>query len=177
MQRINLGTVIDGVIARFSRNRVGDRPPICLMVSAALSPIFLSDRSLAEFVRIFVYETLLTNEPDATLGLSLRRRVELRDLSRFVGIEPSYWIQLRAISRGLKITERQVEELFGNLNYCCEEWVGHEAAIARLGIFAAVDRPELKIVIYLESTSRTRKYDLLLPIHESFSIPRIARLN
>jgi hypothetical protein len=166
MEKINLGTVMEEVIARFSRNRVGAKPPVFLMISAALPSIFWKDRNLKEFVRLFLYETLLTNEPDATVEVSLRRRSELRDLNKFVGIQPSYWIQLRVLSRGLKVIERLVEELFADVGYRCEEWVGMEAASARLGIFGSIDGPGLKIIVCLESRSRTRKCDLLLPICE-----------
>jgi hypothetical protein len=164
MERINLGSVMEEVIARFSRNHVGAKPPVFLMISAAPHSIFWKDRTLKEFVRLFLYETLLTNKPDATVEVSLRRRSELRDLNKFVGILPSYWIQLRVISRGLKIMERLLEELFADVGYRCEEWVGIEAASARLGIFGTIDGPDLKIIVCLESSSRTRKCDLLFPI-------------
>jgi hypothetical protein len=171
MEKINLGTVIEEVIAKFSKNRAGKRPPIFLMISAGLPSIFWQDRSLQEFVRLFLYETLLTNEPDATVEVSLRRRSELRDLNKFIGIEPSYWVQLRVISRGLKVMERLLEELFADVGYRCEEWVGVEASSARLGIFGTIAGPDLKIIVCLESNSRTRKCDLLLPIFEPSAIP------
>lgn len=166
MDKINLGAVIEEVIAKFSQNRIGDKPPVFVMISVGLPPIFWRDRSLKEFVRLFMYETLLTNDPDVTVEVSLRRRAELRDLNKFVGIEPSYWVQLRVISRGLRIMERLLEELFCDVGYRCEEWVGVEASSARLGIFGTIHGPDLKIIVCLESTSRTRKCDLLLPICE-----------
>jgi hypothetical protein len=174
MEKLNLGTVIEEVIAKFSKNRLGERPPIFLMISAALPSIFWKDRSLKEFVRLFLYETLLTNEPDATVEVSLRRRSELRDLNKFVGIEASYWVQLRVMSRGLKVMERLVEELFADVGYRCEEWVGVEASSARLGIFGTIAGAELKIIVCLEANSRTRKCDLLIPIYAPSCIPAVA---
>jgi hypothetical protein len=171
MDKINLGTVIEEVIAKFSKNRVGARPPVFLMISAGLPSIFWKDRGLQEFLRLFLYETLLTNEPDATVEVSLRRRSELRDLNKFIGIEPSYWVQLRVISRGLKVMERLLEELFADVGYRCEEWVGVEASRARLGIFGTIAGPDLKIIVCLESNSRTRKCDLLLPICDPSAVP------
>lgn len=164
MDKINLGVVIEDVIAKFGRNRIGNRPPVFVMISTALPAIFWRDHSLKEFVRLFMYETLLTNDPDATVEISLRRRSELRDLNKFVGIEPSYWVQLRVLSRGLKIMERLLEELFSDVGYRCEEWVGVETSSARLGIFGTIHGPDLKMIVCLESSSRTRKCDLLLPI-------------
>lgn len=174
MEKLNLGTVIEEVIAKFSKNRVGERPPIFLMISAALPSIFWKDHSLQDFVRLFLYETLLTNEPDATVEVSLRKRSELRDLNRFVGIQPSYWVQLRVISRGLKVMERLLEELFADVGYRCEEWVGVETSSARLGIFGTIAGLELKIIVCLEANSRTRKCDLLIPIYAPSSIPGLA---
>jgi hypothetical protein len=169
MDKINLGAVIEEVIAKFGQNRIGDKPPVFVMISTGVPAVFWRDHSLADFVRLFMYETLLTNDPDATVEISLRRRSELRDLNKFVGIEPSYWVQLRVISRGLKVMERLLEELFSDVGYHCEEWVGLESSSARLGIFGTIHGPDLKMIVCLESSSRTRKCDLLLPICESSS--------
>jgi hypothetical protein len=54
---------------------------------------------------MFLYEVLLTNDPDAIIEVTLRRKLELKDLNAFVGVRPSYWMQLRVAGRGLKIME------------------------------------------------------------------------
>ena len=73
---------------------------------------------------MFLYEVLLTNDPDAIIEITLRRKTELKDLNAFVGVRPSYWMQLRVAGRGLKIMEPLIEELFAEVGYYCEEWVG-----------------------------------------------------
>ena len=74
MERVNLGSVIEQAISRFSQNRIGDKPPLFVMISPALTPIPWHDRSLKEFVRTFLYEVLLTNDPDAIIEVTLRQQ-------------------------------------------------------------------------------------------------------
>jgi hypothetical protein len=170
MERVNLGSVLEQAISKFSQNRIGDKPPVFVMISPALPPIPWQDRSLKEFVRMFVYEVLLTNDPDATIEVVLRRKIELKDLNAFVGVRPSCWVQLRVAGRGLRVRELLVEELFAEVGYCCEEWVGVEDSTARLGIFGSKDKPELKMVFCVELTRNTLKCDLLLPVSETIPL-------
>ena len=100
MEQIELRSVIEEAIAKFSRNRIGDKPPVFLMIPSTLRVVPWRDRTLKELVRVFLYETLLTSDPDATVEISLRRRAELKDLDPFVGVTPSYWLQLRISGRG-----------------------------------------------------------------------------
>ncbi|HWO43748.1 MAG TPA: hypothetical protein VNO43_18310 [Candidatus Eisenbacteria bacterium] len=167
MEKFNLGSMIEDVIVKFSHNRVGDKPPIFLMVSTGLPPIVWKDQTIKEFVRRFLYDTLLTNDPDATVEVSVRRRSELRDIEEFVGIKPSYWVQLRVLSGGLKVVEASLEELLGDMGYRCEEWVGVETSRTRLGIFGTIAGADLKLIVCLESNSRKRRCELLLPICDS----------
>jgi hypothetical protein len=95
----------------------------------------------------------------------------LKDLTRFVGIKPSYWVQLRISGRGLKVTELLVEDLFAEVGYRCEEWVGMAGSIARLGIFGAINAPTFKTVFCMESTRLRLKCDLLLPVHDHRPVP------
>lgn len=44
-------------------------------------------------------------------------------------------VELRISGRGLKIGEQSVEDLFAEVGYRCEEWVGIERSDARLGIW------------------------------------------
>ncbi|HET8563470.1 MAG TPA: hypothetical protein VFM35_06315 [Candidatus Binatia bacterium] len=174
MEHINLGAVIEQAISKFSQNRIGHKPIVFVMISAATSDVSWHDRSLTEFVRIFLYESLLTNDPDASIEVNLRRRGRLKDLDKFVGVRPSYWLQLRISSRGLRMSERLVEDLFADVGYRCEEWVGLEDSVARLGIFAAIGKPELKMVFCLELTRNLLRCDLLIPISENLLVPCLA---
>jgi hypothetical protein len=170
MERVNLGSVLEQAISKFSQNRIGDKPPVFVMISPTLTPIPWHDRSLKEFVRMLLYEILLTNDPDAAIEVVLRRKIELKDLNAFVGVRPSCWVQLRISGRGLRIRELLVEELFTEVGYCCEEWVGVEGSTARLGIFGSKDKPELKMVFCVELHRNTRKCDLLLPVSETIPL-------
>jgi hypothetical protein len=171
MEHVNLGSVIEQAIAKFSQNRIGDRPPVFVMISPELASIPWHNRSLKEFVRMFLYEALLTNDPDATLEITLRRKVDLKDLSAFIGVRPACWVQLRVSGRGLKVMEHLIEELFSDVDYRCEEWVGVADSAARLGIFGNENRPALKMVFCIESNRNIRKCDLLLPIFEMIPMP------
>jgi hypothetical protein len=167
MERVNLGSVIEQAISRFSRNRIGDKPPLFVMISPALNPIPWHDRSLKEFIRMFLYEVLLTNDPEAIIEVALRRKVNLKDLNTFVGVHPSSWVQLRVAGRGLKVMEHLIEELFAEVGYRCEEWVGVQDSAVRLGIFGNKNEPELKMVFCLELSRNILKCDVLLPVCEN----------
>jgi hypothetical protein len=171
MEQVNLGSVIEQAISKFSQNRIGAKPPVFVMISPASASVPWQDRSLKEFVRLFLYEVLLTNDPDATLEIALRRKADLKDLSAFIGVHPACWVQLRVSGRGLKVTEHLIEELFTEVDYRCEEWVGVEDSAARLGIFGSESRPALKMVFCIESNRNALKCDLLLPIFEMIPLP------
>ena len=170
MERVNLGSVLEQAISKFSQNRIGDKPPVFVMIPPALPPIPWHDRSLKEFVRMFLYEVLLTNDPDAAIEVVLRRKIDLNDLNAFVGVRPTCWVQLRVAGRGLRVREVLVEELFAEVGYCCEEWVGVEDSTARLGIFGSRDNPELKMIFCVELNRNTLKCDLLLPVSETIPL-------
>ena len=74
MERIDLTKVIKDATAIFCQNRIGDKPPISVTVPAIVTDIPWPDRKLQELVKLFLYETLLTNDPDAEVTVSLRRR-------------------------------------------------------------------------------------------------------
>jgi hypothetical protein len=164
MEKIDLATVIQEVISTFCRNRTGDRPPVFLMLSPAMTQVPWATRALRDFVHAFLYDALSASDPEASIEVTLRRRFPLKDLNAFVGIHPSYWVQLRVAGRGLRIIEPSVEELFAELGYRCEEWLGVENSKARLGIFGAVESRGDKMVFCLEWSHTILKADLLLPI-------------
>ena len=172
MERIDLGTVIQEVIAKFNKNRIGDKPRVFVTLSPDLTQVPWKNHTLKDFVRTFLYESLLTSDPEAAIEVSLRRRLALDDLSTFLGIEePSYWLQLQVSGRGLRIVEPMIEELFDEVGYRREEWLEVERSSARLGVFRAIDTPTHKIVFCLESSRHVFKCDLLLPVIDSSAHP------
>ena len=100
MERIDLGTIIQDSISKFSQNRIGAKPSVFVTLSPALTQVPWKDRTLKEFLRFFLYEALLTSDPDAPVEITLRRRFLLADLKAFVGVQPSYWVQVRISGRG-----------------------------------------------------------------------------
>jgi hypothetical protein len=129
------------------------------------------DRALKEFLQFFLYESLVTSLPDAPVEISLRRRVLLKDLTAFVGIQPSYGVQVRISGRGLQIAEPLIEELFSEVGYRCEEWVGIPGCETRLGIFGTIDAPDLKMVFCIESVKHRLRCDLLIPVIDDCPVP------
>src|SRR6185503_2274250 len=112
MQRVNLDSVIEQAITKVTQNRIGDKPPVFVTLSPALTQVPWRDSALKQFLQFFLYESLLTSDANAAVEISLRRRSLLKDLTAFVGIQPFYWVQLRISGRGLKIVENHIEELF-----------------------------------------------------------------
>jgi hypothetical protein len=170
MERIDLAKTIKEATATFCQNRIGDKPPISLTVPSIITDIPWPDRKLQELVKLFLYETLLTNDPDAEVTVSLRRRSEFKDLSEFVGVQPSYWLHLRISGRGVRLSESFIDEFFNDVGYKCAEWVGVAESETRLGIFMASDMPDIKIVFCLDDGRFTRKFDLLLPVREPVAL-------
>ena len=150
MEKIDLATVIQEVISKFCANRIGDKPPVYVMLAPAVTQVPWKTRALRDFVRCFLYEALSSSEPGAAIEVSLRRRYPLKDLNAFVGIHPCYWVQLRVSGRGLRLLEATIQELFPDLGYRCEEWLGIEQSRARLGIFGALQSPADKMIFCLE---------------------------
>jgi len=166
MERIDLVKIIEEATATFCQNRIGAKPPISVTVPSIITDIPWPERTLQKLVKLFIYETLLTNDPDAEVIVSLRRRSELKDLSKFVGVQPSYWLHLRVSGRGVRFSESFIDEFFNDIGYKCAEWVGVADAETRLGIFTAAAMPDIKIVFCLDDGRLTRKFDLLLPVCE-----------
>ena len=53
MERVNLGSVIEQAISRFGKNRIGDKPPVFVMISPSLGPVPWHDRSLKNSCECF----------------------------------------------------------------------------------------------------------------------------
>jgi hypothetical protein len=173
MEQVNLGSVIEKSIARFNRNRIGDKPPVFVSLTPALTQVPWKNRTLTEFLQFFLYESLVTSRPDAPIEISLRRRPWLKDLTVFVGIRPSYWVQVRVSGRGLQIAERLIEDLFSEVGYRCEEWVGIAGCETRLGIFGTIDAPDLKMVFCIDSVKHRLRCDLLIPVIDDCPVPSL----
>lgn len=175
MERTNLGMVIEEAIANFNKNRIGDKPRVFVTLSPDLAQVPWKNDTL-RFVRTFLYESLLTSDPEAAIEVSLRRRLALDDLSAFLGLQPSYWLQLRVSGRGLRIVEPIIDDLFDEVGYRREQWVGVEASNARLGVFGTSDGPMQRMVFCLESSRHLLRCDLLLPVIDDSAIPNLAAL-
>ena len=173
MEQVNLGSVIEQAISKVTRNRIGEKPPVFVTLSPALTQVPWKDSALKQFLQFFLYESLLTSDGNAAIDISLRRRSLLKDLTKFLGIDPSYWVQLRISGRGLKICEPLIEDLFAEVGYRCEEWVGMSGSSARLGIFGAVDAPRSKMVFCLESARHRLRCDLLVPVYDFCPVPSL----
>lgn len=170
MERIDLAKTIQEATATFCRNRIGAKPPMSVTVSAIITDIPWPDRKLQKLVKLFLYETLLTNDPDAEVTVSLRRRSALKGLGEFVGVQPSYWLHLRISGRGVRLSESFIDGFFNDVGYQCAEWVGVAESETRLGIFNAIDKPDIRIVFCLDSGRFTRKFDFLLPVREPVAL-------
>jgi hypothetical protein len=116
---------------------------------------------------------LFTSDADAAVEVSLRRRALLDDLNAFVGIKPSYWLQLRVAGRGIRVAENLIDDLLSEVGLRAEEWVGISGSNMRLGIFGTIDAPNLKMVVSLEALRHRQKCDLLLPIADADPAPEL----
>ncbi len=67
--------------------------------------------------------------------------------------------------------EHLINELFGEVGYRCEEWVGVQDSQARLGIFGNENKPDMKMVFCVELSRSILKCDLLLPVSVPLSYP------
>lgn len=177
MEQISLSSVIEKSIVRFNRNRSGEKPPVFVSLNPALTQVPWKDRTLGEFLQLFLYESLLTSDPAAPIEIALRRRLLLKDLTAFVRIQPSYWVQIRISGRGLRIAELAVEDLFSEIGYRCEEWVGISGCDTRLGIFGTLDAPQLKIVFCIEPMKHRLRCDLLIPVIDDAPVPCLVENN
>jgi hypothetical protein len=177
MENVNLELIIQQTITRFKQNRSGAKPLVFVTVSPSISHIPWNDGSLKEFVRLLVYESLHSGDPDKAIEVLLTRRAEIKDMNDFVGLHPSYWVQLRISGRGLKYDERILDDMFRGLGYRCEEWAGADNSNVRLGIFGTQFNPAAKMILCLNSVRGTLKCDLLLPVSEYAPLPGLSARN
>lgn len=167
VEKIDIASLVQDALGRFGRNRVGERPPVSLVFAPTTAPVTWHDHTLREFIRYFLYETLVSGNPDAPIEISLRQRLALNDLNGFLRLAATSWTQLRIVGRGLRVDERFVEDLFADCGYRCDEKIGVDGSPASLSIFGAVEAPARKLVFCLELKKHHTLCDLLIPVEES----------
>jgi hypothetical protein len=177
VEKVDLSCAIQEAISRSAQNRIGAKPPVFVTLAPVLAHVPWQNQTAAVFVRRFLYETLLTSDASAAVKVSLRRRALLRDLAAFVGVTPSYWIQLRVAGRGIRVAEQLIEGLFDEIGLHSEEWLGIAESSARLAIFGSIDVPTLKMAFCIESTRNKQKCDLLLPVTDKQPAPEFVSRN
>ncbi len=171
MSEIDLKSLIEEVVTKFNRNRTGAKPIVIVTVPSELPNPFPQDARLAKLLKLFLYEVLLMNEPEAPVQLLVHKRNRLRDLEAFVGVSPQYWIQLRIAAHGPCIPEKLVEERSREVDYRCEEWVGVEDSDAQLVILSPMEANGQKMVFCVDASKQIRKCDFLIPVTQPLAFP------
>jgi len=161
--RIDLGALIEEVIQKFSRNRIGVKPAVFVKIPPEQPYVSSGDKALEKLIRVYLYESLLMGNPDTPVHVMVHRRASLKDLETFAGIYPAYWTQLRVQVHSPCILHNLVKEKFNELGYDCDEWIGVENSNAQLAIFSA-SWPESKVVFCADITQDLTKCDLLIPV-------------
>jgi hypothetical protein len=167
----NLRGLIDDVVCKFRRNRIGPQPKILVKIPTDLPLIFWQDDGLDRFVKTFLYHALLVNNPEMPVQILVHERSRLADLEGFVKVFPLCWIQMRIEGRGPGMIENVVEEILKDHGYRCEEWVGVEGSDSQLAIFSPIDRNEAKLVLCFNIGRSQWKCDFLIPVLESLLLP------
>jgi hypothetical protein len=167
----NLRGLIDDVICKFRRNRVGPQPRILLKIPPELPLIAWHDDGLDRFVKTFLYHALMVNDPEMPVQILVHERSRLTDLESFVKVSPLCWIQLRIEGRGPGMIESVAEEILQDHGYHCEEWVGVEGSDSQLAIFSPVEKTEAKLVLCFNVARSLWKCDFLIPVSESLLLP------
>ena len=170
MEPTNWGTVIKSAIARFGQNRIGDKPRVVINLTPDHANTTWVNPVLKDFVRAFLYEALLTSDPDAAIEVSLCKQVEADNLDRIAGIEPTEWLLLRVSGRGLRVCEPMIEELLAEIDYRREKWLGVDGSNVCFGIFSATDMPTQKLAFRLYVAPRVLACDLLLPVPQDLPV-------
>lgn len=175
MEPTNWSTVIESAIAKFGQNRIGDKPQVVINLMSDHARMTWINPTLKDFVRAFLYEALITSDPDAAIEVSLCKQVEADNLDRIAGIEPTEWLLLRVSGRGLRVCEPMIEELLAEIDYRREKWLGVDGSNVCFGIFSATDMPTQKLAFRLYVAPRVLACDLLLPIPQDSAISALMR--
>jgi hypothetical protein len=167
----NLRGLIDDVICKFRRNRIGPQPKILVKIPGDLPLILWEDDGLDRFVKTFLYYALMVNNPETPVQILVHERSRLTDLESFVRVSPLCWIQLRIEGHGPGMIEGVAEEIFKDHGYRCDEWVGVEGSDSQLAIFSPVENNEAKLVLCFNIARSQWKCDFLIPMSESLLLP------
>ena len=100
MNAINVAGVVAQAIAAFTQNRTGPRPSVRAKIPSDLPLISWRDPRLGQFIKRFLYDTLMASIPEVPVRVSVNARSRLSDLEAFVRLLPICWIQLRLEGRG-----------------------------------------------------------------------------
>jgi hypothetical protein len=168
---MDLKGVIEGVILKFNQNRTGTKPAIFARVPPDLPHIVWQSSDLESFIRSFLYNALLVNNPEMPIRIVVQERRRLADLEGFVGISPLYWIQLRVQRHGPGLFDLLAKETLAEFGYRCEEWVGVEGSEAQLGIFSHGEKDRAKIVFCVDVAGHAWKCDFLIPVSDRLLLP------
>jgi hypothetical protein len=170
MNEINLTGLIEQAIAAFAQKHSGPRPRVRAKIRPDLPLISWRDSALGKFIGRFVYHALMASSPEVPVRVSLNERSRLSDLEAFVRLVPVGWIQLRIEGRGPGMTGGLIEELFRDIAYRCEEWVGVEGSESQLAIFCPENETEPKLVLCADISKPMWKFDLLIPLMEQVCV-------
>lgn len=168
---IDLKGVIEGVIVKFNQNRSGAKPAILASIPPDLPHIVWQDGDLESFIRSFLYNALLMNNPATAVRIVVHERRRLEDLEAFVGVSPLYWIQLRIQRQGPGLFDLLVKETLEEFGYRCAEWVGIEGSQAQLGIFSHQENDKARMVFCMDVARDTWKCDFLIPVSDRLLLP------
>ena len=164
MNEINLSGLMEQAIVTFAQNRTGPRPGVRAKIPPDLPLVSWRDAALGKFIKRFLYHAFMASSPEVPLRVALNERSRLSDLEAFVRVVPVGWIQLRIEGRGPGMTGGLVEELFRDIAYRCEEWVGVEGSESQLAIFCPENETEPKLVLCADISKPMWKFDLLIPL-------------
>ena len=164
MRQVNIGMIVQDIISRVHRNRTESNAPIFLSFLPTPPPVPWPDYRLEEFLRYFLYETLISNCRKISVEISLRQPSIVKDLNTLVHIQPSYWVQLSISGRGLGVRVETIGDLFAEVGYRCEERLGSDSTNQQLGIFESFDAPRQSLIFYCSSVRERQRLDLLVPI-------------
>jgi hypothetical protein len=171
MKEFKLQGLIEEAIAKFAQNRSGPRSSVQAKIPPDLPLITWSDEGLPRFIKSFLYHALTVNNPETPVRIAVNERARLSDLEAFVRIVPVCWIQLRITGYGSAVTDGVIEDLFRELGYRSEEWVGVEGSESQLAIFSPCGGSEPKIVFCLNLARAMWKCDLLIPLSDTLIMP------
>jgi hypothetical protein len=163
MKRMDLGALMRRIVHRINRIRVGIGASVHLSIPGNLPEFSWHDCSLEKLMERLIHYAALISDPARPLRIAIHQKKQLLDLEKFFGISATPWIQVRIELEPAEFDAgaRQILEDHG---YRCEEWIGVEDSIQRLGAFSFGTDKKHPLVLWAENYGRRSKCDLLIPI-------------